>query len=1131
MVAPEILKEVSDPVDVAASVKVSDMLMAQWNNLRATTGLALPERPTDAEFDRMGLELVQTGHITAKLANGKEQKLSADDLKKTMLELAADLEAQKADGWEAVSKKLRDEAEELDRLVKDSEAMKKIKRTMAKAAEENTGPIFGLSFGNAIMGLLSYLGNVVSWLFSGCKGECPGFRESVTGYAAGNFKQSAHTALTKLGKEDPAVAAILSSKSDGKLVIDTLTEGMHRAVLVKGGVTVPPPPAKPRERKIDDVSGSLRNQVSGVNEYNARQIAAVALATANGKSLEDALKFEVGGRKVDLNYSPVQAAVGFVRDKLGKTPVTDDQAKLLQEEAGKRVAVILGEKADEYAKLTPEKRAEFVARELNEAFTALQKEHAVLKDMPATTLESLSGVIAAGITDPANEKHFRILPKAAVISVQVPPQKDLKAGAPLPTLESVFHDMAEEVKKKNVDIKGFLAKLDPAKAEDAAILEKLKDAQKVFTEAAATVVKRDVKLLEDPKKLADEIRAETLKELEQKDYYKTMSDKDKGSAKALLFAMGVQIKAQLKDPKWREYITQVAAGGAQPTSTTVDPSLLPTSAPPKPIELTPEEKTEQFEQALRDKLKEKLDEQFDVNTAQGRFMTDVYTRRTGKAPDTEQMAATVAKAIAPSFIEGGEFVRKDGDNYVHNDTAAFLSGNHIIHEALRTVMPDNPGQDVGTLRVALSNAFIGGLLEEKRPGFALAAIPAEHTSAAKILLEQEVHAMLEDGFNPAKNPKIDAMIKGIEKWNGQPVDYERVKKVSKDVIVRMLSDKATREKPDGDFLQQLNTEIQAELVKTDSNNKNLAGYQHAEIIASFTPAFAALVTKKVKGPDAKVDLVAHEVTFMGAMISGRMQKKLNDPQNAKIMALEGTEAFRDPKQMEVMGKAMADAIEYMRQRPQEMDAGIKASGERWGYDHAMNVMTLKLEASGIKLNPLARKVMVQAVLEEVRSEIPRSESWKPEYFKEGMTELAQVEIAKMLAKSTSGSVLASRNGGIVHVASKLAPLVTDDAFMKLDTIEKQKRIATALGGGTENTLLAYGLACEIDGKDAKSVTNAAAGLYNAPNPLLLGVSPKDALSIGGALTGLGVSEKPGVMSGLSHGISGQLNKVVDRLKK
>ncbi|NBO18046.1 MAG: hypothetical protein EBV03_02255, partial [Proteobacteria bacterium] len=184
MAKKETVDKISKSVDAAAAAQVTDMLYAQWGNLRGMLGKGLTEKPTDAEFDRMGMELVQKGKVMVTLSNGDQQEITIEQLRDSMTSLADNIDDKDKENGKKVQELLREQAAKLEKMRKDSAAMGKIKGAMAEAADENSGPLFGLSFGNAIGGLFSYLGKLLSWVFSGFQGEMPGFRDTIANYAA-----------------------------------------------------------------------------------------------------------------------------------------------------------------------------------------------------------------------------------------------------------------------------------------------------------------------------------------------------------------------------------------------------------------------------------------------------------------------------------------------------------------------------------------------------------------------------------------------------------------------------------------------------------------------------------------------------------------------------------------------------------------------------------------------------------------------------------------------------------------------------------------------------------------------------------------------------------------------------------
>ena len=1049
-----LLKKISEPVDAAAAAQASEALAMQWGNLRGIVGMGLPENPGDGEFKTYGLELVQTGKVTVTLTNGDKREFTIAEIQESMRSLA------RATDDEAVRKSLEEEAERLEKLKKSSSAMGKIKSAMADAAEENSGSLFGLSFGNAIGGLFSYLGKLLSWVFSGFKGEAPGFRATVATYAANNLKRSTYERLNAMARTDPEVAAVLTTRGeDGKLVIDTLADGMRTGALKEGGVIVDTPPPSPKTYTPGDISGPLRLRIGGANEFNARQIAAVALGAEQDDTIRRSLQFNMGGRKVDLNYGPVQSVLGFVRSSLGYS-LNADQAKLLQEAVGKRVAKVLDEKADEYAAMSPAQRKTFLVKELKEELAELKKNNPALAGMPDEAINKLAEQIAIGITDPSNEKHFRLLPKEAKAPA-VTPVKVEPGGVATP--EQVFNNLAEYVKANTPDIAKELPTL-PQPQKD--MLDK---SQSLFVETAARVVKDNPDLLNKPDELAAMIKKETADAMKKE--FKT----DTLDPKAIIILD--LIEKQIKRPEWIEQIRAATQGrAADPSKAAVRPK-------------TPDELAADFADMAKTGMQDKLTAAFDPKTSAGKFLREVFERRNpGKKPDAAALANAVMAdpEIAKTLVEGGDLVKlkpgatPDSKDYAVNDKDAFLSLNHRVNMALKDQVPDS------VMRQVLSDQITVGLLEQKRPGF---KAPSDSTVGIRTLMDQEVDKMLRDGF---ESHKMAALKPALQARNGgKPIDFDKVREKIRPITAKMLIE--DRDLPPAEFQAKLDRSIRDALCKgktEDGQFHNDCGFTDPAIIVDLSSVVSAQATEKIHGAGAG-NLALHERNLLTHIIAFKMNGMLNTDEGRRILDMPGTEGLRDASNRDRLATAFAEGLQDLNNGNDainkivaEKNAQSPGSGDRWSFDHAVNVMNQKikgLEDKGLKISPEIKRSMIDSMLRETRGSIPGGDRWNEAWLNEGKLEL----VKNMIRSKLNGFAGAEKALNIFGGIDRVAPVVMEPGFMEKSTEEKRVRLHQALGVGVPGAdTAAFVLAYGIDGKPLNSTSATVKFVADKPMPFV-----------------------------------------------
>lgn len=722
MPSQQILNRVSDGVDRAAAGQVTDMLYAQWGNLRGMLGMGLPENPTPQEFDRMGLEMVRSGKVKVRLSNGQEREITIDQLRLSMESLADNL----GEDGRAVADQLREQAAKLEKMKKDSAAMGRIKNAMAEAAEENSGPIMGMSFGNLLGGLFSYLGKMLSWVFSGMRGEMPGFRDTMANYVAGNVRSSARTRLQNLARNDPEAAAVLlSTGNDGRMVIDTLSDGMRDAALREGGVAVPARPGQQPAgpRQIGDINGLLRNQANGANNYNAEQLAAAAMGAMDDNRISGALRFNVGGRRVDLNYGPVRSVA---RMFMGNN-ISDAQRQAIQTAMGKRVADIFDKKADEYAALqTPQQRKAFIARELKEELATLNQTEA-FRGAPLTDdmMNQLSDAMGEGITDPANAGNFRILPRPGAIAAPAP-VRDLPPGT-VQTLEQVFTDIAADVRADPM-VAPTIATLPAAEAA------KLQQAQDTFVATAARITRDNPTLAGDA--LADRIRTETETALKSQFGVSQLD----ANASAILGLLD----SRLKSGGWQERI--VAARNGQASS----------AAPGAPApEVSPEQRAQALMNSARPGVVGELTRALDPNTGEGRFMRELFTRRNGGVPGEQALRTIAEQAVSPELtrdlVADGALVRKKpgSNDYEMTNEQALENARTRISASLEGQIRDPE------LRAAMAEQMAEGLLTRTRPGFTVAD---ESRSATRTMLTGIINERLGTTLSSAEGQRVKPLL-------------------------------------------------------------------------------------------------------------------------------------------------------------------------------------------------------------------------------------------------------------------------------------------------------------------------------------------------------------------------------------
>lgn len=225
-----------------AELRVAIELKRTWNQIRIA-GLALrpprtlPDNPTDADFQRMALEMIDQRQFTI---NGQTLSLADMDASE---ELAA----------------LRRERNltTFQQLVPTRRQIGLIANEVGRGVYDNTGDIGflrGATIGSALSGLFS-------WIFSGFRGGFQGLMDSIAGNTAGNMRHSVTNNLARLryrlqGTEDN-ISNFLTDAD-----IQNVGTSLQATVLNRANPNRPAPQGETLASiRIGDVGDSARTQV------------------------------------------------------------------------------------------------------------------------------------------------------------------------------------------------------------------------------------------------------------------------------------------------------------------------------------------------------------------------------------------------------------------------------------------------------------------------------------------------------------------------------------------------------------------------------------------------------------------------------------------------------------------------------------------------------------------------------------------------------------------------------------------------------------------------------------------------------------------------------------------------------
>ncbi len=100
----------------------------------------------------------------------------------------------------------------------------------------------------------------------------------------------------------------------------------------------------------------------------------------------------------------------------------------------------------------------------------------------------------------------------------------------------------------------------------------------------------------------------------------------------------------------------------------------------------------------------------------------------------------------------------------------------------------------------------------------------------------------------AKDPQVDAMMKGLVMWNNdKPIDFNHLAVVMKPIIAAAMNDPERQKLTDAEFNKKLDDDLQLAMVKDN------AGINDPDIIRHLAPVIAAQITQGARG-EAAADL-------------------------------------------------------------------------------------------------------------------------------------------------------------------------------------------------------------------------------------------------------------------------------------
>ncbi|MBY0407511.1 MAG: hypothetical protein K2Q01_07445, partial [Rickettsiales bacterium] len=384
-------------------------------------------------------------------------------------------------------------------------------------------------------------------------------------------------------------------------------------------------------------------------------------------------------------------------------------------------------------------------------------------------------------------------------------------------------------------------------------------------------------------------------------------------------------------------------------------------APEAAATLTPAQKAAEKATLLKTMLTSRLANAFAPTDAMGKFMRESFARRhNNTVPDTAAMATAIATPeLGALFAEGGDLVRKNADGtYALTDEQAFQRVNTAVSNALTQITDPE-------MRAAMAEQISIELLEAERqsPQFAR-AIPLR--TATQAFLNTEVDLMLGDKLDPEKpgNEKLAGILKGMEAWNGGKIDMAEVRKKAKTAITAMLADKENLKLSPQDFHNKLNEILAGELCHQTPGPGGLVndcGFRDAAVIAQFSPVVSAMVTDRVFG-EGRGNVPTHELNLLSAVLNARMSHTLNHTEEGRTLRdWPNSESLKNPDHIRLISRAMGSGLldlqsqrGAIQQQIDQKNREAPGSGDRWGFDHAMNVLNLKIveleRTQGIKLD-------------------------------------------------------------------------------------------------------------------------------------------------------------------------------------
>lgn len=224
---PEQIREkVSADTIAAGEEQTAVLLKKQFQNLaQLYPEIVVPESDNEAEYRRMGRELIDKRLITVSTKNGGTFPISLDDLD------------QKDNDLGGAIKKSRG-VSNLQQLVPTRAQLEATAEAVSEGVEENTGLIKGTSLSNLIAGFFAWLGNILAWMVNGFKGDSPSLGDTIAKTTADNMQESVTKNLQKLRDENPQeLQSILDDT-----VISGVSREVHNRVLKEAGLQVVEPP-------------------------------------------------------------------------------------------------------------------------------------------------------------------------------------------------------------------------------------------------------------------------------------------------------------------------------------------------------------------------------------------------------------------------------------------------------------------------------------------------------------------------------------------------------------------------------------------------------------------------------------------------------------------------------------------------------------------------------------------------------------------------------------------------------------------------------------------------------------------------------------------------------------------------